>query len=71
MPAFPSTGTRHNVEIYRRSGFRVVDEAGAPGGGPRIGSCAEIRAIALARLTTDHAAVNPQGTHAPADYLTK
>ena len=36
MPAFLSTGTRRNVEIYGRSGFRVVDEADAPGGGPRI-----------------------------------
>jgi len=36
VPAFLSTGTRRNVEIYGRSGFRVVDEADAPGGGPRI-----------------------------------
>ncbi len=36
MPAFLSTGTRRNVDIYGRSGFRVVDEADAPGGGPRI-----------------------------------
>jgi GNAT superfamily N-acetyltransferase len=34
--AFLSTGTPRNLEIYRRSGFRVVDEADAPGGGPRI-----------------------------------
>jgi hypothetical protein len=31
-----STGTRRNVDIYGRSGFRVVDEADAPGGGPHI-----------------------------------
>jgi GNAT superfamily N-acetyltransferase len=36
VPAFLSTGTRRNVEIYGRSGFRVVDEADAPGGGPHI-----------------------------------
>ena len=36
MPAFLSTGTRRNVEIYGHSGFRVVDEADAPGGGPHI-----------------------------------
>jgi GNAT superfamily N-acetyltransferase len=36
VPAFLSTGTRRNVEIYERSGFRVVDEADAPGGGPRV-----------------------------------
>jgi GNAT superfamily N-acetyltransferase len=36
LPAFLSTGTRRNVDIYRRSGFGVVDEADAPGGGPHI-----------------------------------
>lgn len=36
VPAFLSTGTLRNVEIYGRSGFRVVDEADAPGGGPHI-----------------------------------
>jgi GNAT superfamily N-acetyltransferase len=36
LPAFLSTGTRRNVDIYGRSGFRVVDEADAPGGGPHI-----------------------------------
>ena len=36
VPAFLSTGTRRNVDIYRRSGFRVVEEADAPGGGPHI-----------------------------------
>jgi hypothetical protein len=36
VPAFLSTGTRRNVDIYRRSGFRVVDEADAPGGGPHV-----------------------------------
>jgi GNAT superfamily N-acetyltransferase len=36
MPAFLSTGTRRNVDVYGRSGFRVVDEADAPGGGPHI-----------------------------------
>jgi GNAT superfamily N-acetyltransferase len=36
VPAFLSTGTRRNVEIYGRSGFRVIDEADAPGGGPHI-----------------------------------
>jgi GNAT superfamily N-acetyltransferase len=36
VPAFLSTGTRRNVDIYGRSGFRVVDEADAPGGGPHI-----------------------------------
>ena len=36
VPAFLSTGTRRNVEIYGRSGFRVVDQADAPGGGPHI-----------------------------------
>jgi hypothetical protein len=34
--AFLSTGTARNVTIYGRSGFRVVDEADAPDGGPRI-----------------------------------
>jgi GNAT superfamily N-acetyltransferase len=36
VPAFLSTGTRRNVDIYGRSGFRVIDEADAPGGGPHI-----------------------------------
>jgi GNAT superfamily N-acetyltransferase len=36
VPAFLSTGTRRNVDIYGSSGFRVVDEADAPGGGPHI-----------------------------------
>jgi predicted N-acetyltransferase YhbS len=36
VPAFLSTGTRRNVDVYGRSGFRVVDEADAPGGGPHI-----------------------------------
>ena len=36
VPAFLSTGTRRNVDVYARSGFRVVDEADAPGGGPHI-----------------------------------
>jgi GNAT superfamily N-acetyltransferase len=36
LPAFLSTGTRSNVDVYVRSGFRVVDEADAPGGGPHI-----------------------------------
>lgn len=36
MPAFLSTGTRRNVDVYGRSGFRVVEEADAPGGGPHI-----------------------------------
>jgi hypothetical protein len=34
--AFLSTGTARNVTIYARSGFRVVEEADAPDGGPRI-----------------------------------
>lgn len=34
--AFLSTGTAANVTIYGRCGFRVYDEADAPGGGPRI-----------------------------------
>lgn len=34
--AFLSTGTAANVAIYDRCGFRVYDEANAPGGGPRI-----------------------------------
>jgi hypothetical protein len=34
--ALTDDGGRRYVEIYRRSGFRVVDEADAPGGGPRI-----------------------------------
>jgi ribosomal protein S18 acetylase RimI-like enzyme len=34
--AFLSTGTARNVKIYARSGFRVVEEADAPDGGPRI-----------------------------------
>jgi len=36
VPAFLSTGTRRNVDIYGRSGFEVIDEADAPGGGPHI-----------------------------------
>jgi hypothetical protein len=36
VPAFLSTGTPRNVKIYGRSGFRVMDEADAPGGGPHI-----------------------------------
>jgi predicted N-acetyltransferase YhbS len=36
MGAFLSTGTPGNVAIYRRCGFEVVEEADAPGGGPRI-----------------------------------
>ena len=34
--AFLSTGTRRNVSIYEHCGFRVIEEAEAPGGGPRI-----------------------------------
>jgi GNAT superfamily N-acetyltransferase len=34
--AFLSTATPRNVEIYERAGFRVLDEADAPNGGPRI-----------------------------------
>ncbi len=34
--AFLSTGTAANVAIYARCGFRVHQEAQAPGGGPRI-----------------------------------
>jgi GNAT superfamily N-acetyltransferase len=36
VPAFLSTGTRRNVDVYGRSGFRVADEADAPGRGPHI-----------------------------------
>jgi GNAT superfamily N-acetyltransferase len=34
--AFLATGTRGNVAIYRRSGFRVVEDADSPSGGPHI-----------------------------------
>jgi len=34
--AFLSTGTRANVAIYGRCGFRVYHEADAPDGGPRV-----------------------------------
>jgi predicted N-acetyltransferase YhbS len=34
--AFLSTGTARNVGIYERSGFRAVEEADAPGGGPHV-----------------------------------
>lgn len=34
--AFLSTGTPHNVSIYGRCGFRVVEDADAPGCGPHI-----------------------------------
>jgi GNAT superfamily N-acetyltransferase len=34
--AFLSTGTRHNVSIYERYGFHVVERAQAPDDGPRI-----------------------------------
>jgi GNAT superfamily N-acetyltransferase len=34
--AFLSTGTRANVAKYSRCGFRVYDEADAPGGGPHV-----------------------------------
>jgi GNAT superfamily N-acetyltransferase len=34
--AFLSTGTRRNVAIYERCGFRVVEHVDAPGGGPHI-----------------------------------
>jgi GNAT superfamily N-acetyltransferase len=34
--AFLSTGTARNVSIYSRCGFRLVDEADAPDGGPHI-----------------------------------
>jgi ribosomal protein S18 acetylase RimI-like enzyme len=34
--AFLSTGTEHNVSIYKRYGFRVVESANAPDGGPLI-----------------------------------
>lgn len=36
LGAFLSTGTERNVAIYGRYGFRVVDDAYAPYGGPRI-----------------------------------
>jgi GNAT superfamily N-acetyltransferase len=34
--AFLSTGTARNVSTYGRSGFRVVQDLDAPGGGPHI-----------------------------------
>jgi GNAT superfamily N-acetyltransferase len=34
--AFLSTGTRGNVSIYGRCGFRLVEDLDAPGGGPHI-----------------------------------
>jgi GNAT superfamily N-acetyltransferase len=34
--AFLSTGTPRNVGIYERFGFRVTDDADAPGAGPHI-----------------------------------
>jgi ribosomal protein S18 acetylase RimI-like enzyme len=34
--AFLSTGTEHNVSIYEKYGFRVVQSANAPDGGPLI-----------------------------------
>jgi GNAT superfamily N-acetyltransferase len=34
--AFLSTGTRRNVEIYGRCGFRLVDDLDAPNGGPHV-----------------------------------
>jgi GNAT superfamily N-acetyltransferase len=34
--AFLSTGTARNASIYTRCGFRVVEHADAPGGGPHI-----------------------------------
>jgi GNAT superfamily N-acetyltransferase len=34
--AFLSTGTARNVSSYGRSGFRVVEDLDAPGGGPHI-----------------------------------
>lgn len=36
MGAFLSTGTPRNLSIYERCGFRVVDDADAPSGGPHI-----------------------------------
>jgi GNAT superfamily N-acetyltransferase len=36
LGAFLSTGTLDNVSIYRRSGFRVVEDHDAPDGGPHI-----------------------------------
>jgi GNAT superfamily N-acetyltransferase len=33
---FLSTGTERNVSIYRRYGFRMVESANAPGGGPLV-----------------------------------
>ncbi len=34
--AFLSTGTPRNVDIYESCGFRVVEDADAPDGGPHI-----------------------------------
>jgi GNAT superfamily N-acetyltransferase len=34
--AFLSTGTEGNVSVYARSGFRVVEDLDAPGGGPHV-----------------------------------
>jgi ribosomal protein S18 acetylase RimI-like enzyme len=36
VAAFLETATESNVEFYRSLGFRVVDDATVPGGGPRI-----------------------------------
>jgi GNAT superfamily N-acetyltransferase len=36
LPAFLETSVRHNVALYERFGFRVIDELVAPGGGPTI-----------------------------------
>jgi GNAT superfamily N-acetyltransferase len=34
--AILSTGTRRNVSLYQRCGFRLVEDVDAPGGGPHI-----------------------------------
>lgn len=36
MPAFLETGNPRNVQYYERFGFRVVEDADAPRGGPHV-----------------------------------
>jgi hypothetical protein len=36
VPAFLETGRERNVGFYERFGFRVVDDADIPSGGPHV-----------------------------------
>jgi GNAT superfamily N-acetyltransferase len=62
LPVFLETGNSANVPMYEHFGFRVVERANAPGGGPRIWF---MRADPLSRSRQANSAVDSRGTMLP------